>query len=85
MTANTTDECPVAEHLEERMRSAEDRLASLETIGAKVPQIESRVLRIERLMMEIQGDMRRAEKAATDFQLRVDAKLDAIVDLLTKG
>ena len=72
-------------HTHERITALEDRVAHLEPAVARVPQVEARIQRMERLVMDIQGDIRRLERASVDYQRRVEEKLDNIINLILGG
>lgn len=67
---------------DERLRVVEERLDRVEEQAGKIPAIESRIARFERLLLEFQGEMRRAEKLAEEHRKRVEDKLDTLLNLL---
>ncbi len=51
-------------------------------IKARLNDLESHQNRIDRLLIEIQGDIRRAERAKAERDARIEAKVDSLVALL---
>lgn len=71
--------------LDERIRGLEDRMENIEPLASRVPAVEARISRVEKLMLEFQGDMRRAERHAEEHRRRVESKLDELVTMLRSG
>lgn len=68
--------------MDERMHGLEDRVEHIEKLAARVPAVEARISRVEKLMLEFQGEMRRAERQADEHRKRVEGKLDDLVQLI---
>jgi len=65
-----------------RMTSIEERFVSVEVATAKIPSIEARLSRVDRMLLELQGEMRRFEKSATGHSQVIEAKLDDLKSFL---
>jgi hypothetical protein len=70
------------ELLEERVRGIEDRLERIEPLAIRVPSVEARISRVESIMLEMQGEIRRAGRLAEEHRKRSEEKLDRIIELL---
>lgn len=68
--------------IEDRLRGVEDRLERIEPLAGRVPAIEARISRVETIMLEMQGEMRRATKVAEESRRRAEEKLDKILEVL---
>ena len=66
----------------ERMTAIEERFVLVEAATAKIPAIEARLSRVDRMLLEMQGDMRRFEKSANGHSQSIEAKLDDLKALL---
>lgn len=51
-------------------------------IRARLAAIESHQLRSDRLLTEVQLEVRRASRSATQLALRIEAKVDSLVSLI---
>lgn len=67
---------------EERLRAIENRLEPVETAIAKIPGIEARLSRVDKMLLELQGDMRRLEKSSNAHSEKIETKLDELKTLL---
>lgn len=82
----------VQKHMEGRLAALEDRVLAIETLAARVPGIEARISRVERLMLEVQGEVRRmirsftdSHKLALDYYGRIETKVDRLITFLDKA
>lgn len=76
------EQIAISRLVDERVRGLEDRLESIEPLASRVPAVEARISRVEKLMLEFQGEMRRAERQADEHRKRVEEKLDDLLALL---
>jgi DNA repair ATPase RecN len=60
--------------LDERLTALENRMQAAETLASRIPGVEARIGRIERLVMEVQGEVRKLSFA---FDERVAAEVDS--------
>jgi hypothetical protein len=51
-------------------------------VKARLNDIEAHQLRIDRLLIEMQGDIRRAERVKAERDARIESKLDSLVSLI---
>lgn len=76
-------------HMEGRLTALEERMQATETLASRIPGVEARIGRVERLMMEMQGEMRKLSRDLqthiedeTESFRRFEAKLDRMLSKL---
>lgn len=66
----------------ESMEKLEARFPPVEAAIAKIPDIEARLGRVDRFLLEMQGSMKRFERASDDHAKKVESKLDELKELI---